>query len=751
MASTQLARGIWTGFAPTERPFGTPNGMDDNLRLIDDHIALYTLQPPVAPGTALPAKPVNGAGQIFTDGSYAVYNSGAWKTYPARGGLLASQANGGDLWFSTEKGGWLSPYQEAIRDITGPDGLSRIGFAQAGAGAVTRLSLDKMREGVSVMDFGAVGNGWADDSAAIQLAIDYLASVGGGRLLFPRGMVFGVGNSIYIKSNVHLIGDGLPKIRAIAPIVGPLICFASPVGGSSTTPNAVNDGGFEKDGTWTISDGWRIVAGAGRGGTRAAVCGPGGTGISYIDPNLAIVGVSVKTGEVWRLRVWYKTTADYNGTTGNGKLRLAAQDGGLVGSIPFTPGKTDYALAELIYTVPSSGVTALRLRCQADNTEGAVTVDDIELKQITDVQVTGLNPTSNASIECIDIDGSDLVTEKNFDPASGALKSALVYIWTKSTFNTIKNCKIHNANCDLVGSEDYADFTQVIGNEIYNLNVQSAATQWANMVCIDGPENATIEGNYIHDLNISTSYTAWGYGIRLHATDGAVVRNNKITTGYHNILVDGRKNLIEQNNLSGSTRSGIVLYYNEYKCLYNTVIGNFINCGNQPIHEDDTGKTGYVGWNLIIGNTAYNAKTNILANGQNTTVLANNIFKDAGVTQYQRADSDGTWTPAVVNTTNVSGAAATGCRYFRYGQLVQIMGTVTCTVTAAGSFEARLSAPTTGTFANEYDVAGQFTDSWSSWGRIYALTSSTYLRLNGHADSAGAKTLSFNATYFAGN
>jgi len=61
-------------------------------------------------------------------------------------------------------------------------GSNSVGFLQAGTGATARTSQDKMRDLVSVKDFGAVGDGVTDDTAAIQAAINT-----GKALFFPQG------------------------------------------------------------------------------------------------------------------------------------------------------------------------------------------------------------------------------------------------------------------------------------------------------------------------------------------------------------------------------------------------------------------------------------------------------------------------------------------------------------------------------------------------------------------------------------
>ena len=64
---------------------------------------------------------------------------------------------------------------------------SAITYNQGGTGAQDRTLTSKLQEFVSVKDFGAVGDGVTDDTAAIQAAIDAVVTAGGGKVFVPRG------------------------------------------------------------------------------------------------------------------------------------------------------------------------------------------------------------------------------------------------------------------------------------------------------------------------------------------------------------------------------------------------------------------------------------------------------------------------------------------------------------------------------------------------------------------------------------
>lgn len=77
-------------------------------------------------------------------------------------------------------------YSEAV--VVGIDAIN-VSFTPAGSGAVTTNVAAKLNEWLSVKDFGAIGDGVANDTAAITLAVSYMTSTG---------------NSVYVPPGTYL-------------------------------------------------------------------------------------------------------------------------------------------------------------------------------------------------------------------------------------------------------------------------------------------------------------------------------------------------------------------------------------------------------------------------------------------------------------------------------------------------------------------------------------------------------------------
>lgn len=108
----------------------------------------------------------------------------------------------------------LNALNEFKEGLASSSGSSLVGFIQSGVGAVHRSSQNKMRDHLCVKDFGAVGDGVVDDTAAIQAAI--VEAGGGGTLYFPRGVYLTSQTLNLAGKKMCLLGDGLNQtiIRA---------------------------------------------------------------------------------------------------------------------------------------------------------------------------------------------------------------------------------------------------------------------------------------------------------------------------------------------------------------------------------------------------------------------------------------------------------------------------------------------------------------------------------------------------------
>ncbi len=148
-------------------------------------------------------------GSLYWDTSIPgmrAYTGTAWTTLPAAtAGAVANTPSGGVTELEVQGAiNGLETRKAALADLAASSGASLVGFMPAGTGAVVTTVQSKLREGVSVLDFGAnTIPGTTDMTAAFNAAI----TASFGFVYVPAG-TYKITSSILLKTGIRLIGAG---------------------------------------------------------------------------------------------------------------------------------------------------------------------------------------------------------------------------------------------------------------------------------------------------------------------------------------------------------------------------------------------------------------------------------------------------------------------------------------------------------------------------------------------------------------
>lgn len=227
--------------------------------------------------------------------------------------------------------------------------------------------------------------------------------------------------------------------------------------------NVIPDPSFEA-GALTPTGVWSVDSTVARTGNKSWKC-VGGTTASQ----LLAVNVPVKPGETWRARAWRRSTADYDGTSNNGKLRLQAnaRAGGTNGVIPSSWGAGDgttWVLREIVYTVPSDGsILSVNLSVVNDHKNGILWIDDVELTNITEAKAA-----ADAAATALGVANTKITTYYNDNPpaATGLTTGDLwvdtndankLWRWSGSAWVVVRDTGIQAAADAAAAAQERAD------------------------------------------------------------------------------------------------------------------------------------------------------------------------------------------------------------------------------------------------------------------------------------------------------
>lgn len=156
--------------------------------------------------------------------------------------------------------------------------------------------------------------------------------------------------------------------------------------------NMVLNGGWQagRDVGWSYNNATLVVAtseGRSGGACLRADGWSGGARFASANGGGASGIIAVSPGKKYRYGCWYKTSADFNGSSNNSKLRLANQTDGLIGGATFfVAGKDQWTYLGAVYTIPdSTNITGLKLSVVTDHTAGSLWVDDVVLEEVTEL------------------------------------------------------------------------------------------------------------------------------------------------------------------------------------------------------------------------------------------------------------------------------------------------------------------------------------------------------------------------------
>jgi hypothetical protein len=224
----------------------------------------------------------------------------------------------------------------SFAEITGTLGSDRVTFLQAGTSAVTRTAQAKMRDEVNVKDFGAVGNGVANDTAAFSAAAAASAqnTVSSGTYLLNSNPT---ANMFVVQKGASFTGAG-----TLNTVTGKVLSY----GGAfrSLESNASFYAGI-----FGYLEQNAALSGYGTIGLHGFVRSAGGTG-GAAEANIAVAGcavhdLSASAGGVWALYGTAVRQSGVNGATHSLEIDIANM-GSTVALFPhamFSVGSTSCA------------------------------------------------------------------------------------------------------------------------------------------------------------------------------------------------------------------------------------------------------------------------------------------------------------------------------------------------------------------------------------------------------------------------
>jgi hypothetical protein len=604
-------------------------------------------------------------------------------------------------------------------------------------GAIERSVRAKLRERISVLDFGAVGDGATDNTAAFELA--FAAAVVDGKTLYiPAGtyMIHHIDETydgdLYVDADPGAVIKGFASYQHYAGTGAIMAVEIEDFDYWAAGINVViNDGSAQTPLTEGV--GYTRV---GNVVTTTGVVPIGQTlqissSESIITLRASPVGVDADSPTLsWRGGRFDSSNRGYAQSLPSGTaLNIKNWRAPLIDGVTFYSGET-WATTVGTGLGGDSGVTLVQ--CVG----GSVT--NCFFQGLADLGI--YNTGGNNDGVATDDGGAFFVRGCTFYRCSTGVKS------------------IRQARAAMiVGNEFYECMTGVLGGAVsgpigagYDHIITGNVFKRMARRCIDlreMPSGATIIGNRFIDWGRLPDGTVSSFGL----TQAAVA-----VTGCPRTLV--ADNHFEFRDWSGVDFIGVRVNTSSVVVITPTAVtvrGNTFIGVEQGIVESGGSQVGC----RYVENRMIDVTTPVTIEAADSVwhYINEDGTEVGGVGNVTGGAPDGTYTPTLTNTTNVAASTAYACQYARVGRTVTVSGKVDITCTASSAVtELRISLPIAAVFTDEGQAGGtanpgDVTGAGASGGRILALSSGAAnvvrLRYMAGTGATASRTWAFHFTY----
>jgi hypothetical protein len=589
------------------------------------------------------------------------------------------------------------------------------GITKRATGAELAKGLNEINGTVNVKDFGAVGDGVANDTAAIQAALSL-----GGSVYIPEGLY--IVDGLFVPSNTKVTGAGIDltiiKLSDTSPYFAHAITNSNNTGSSLTNTGNTNI---------TISD----MTVDGNGFRNPPVTSPGG--------GCAVILANVSHGLLRNIKAirGYQHCIDISSSNYE---NIVESDNYIGSSFDITLENcigVDPRIDDAITTHYSHNINIINPQCYTTGQYPLIWITQgLEIDDGS-YDVTVFGGFIRRFAKGLQIKGHPVNT-----PAYGVRVFGL----------TVEGCR---TNYDISDNNSiFDDGESIVISGCRSLQPENLVTQGTGSVPL---EHMRINGYYnvtVRDFHVEG--------------DGVTPVNNGITcaNGMRNSVFDSIlfKNIVLSSTVSfnglirfaSTTEDGNILNnISVIDCVANNVIylsnisrfteisniyGKFTLGGTQPA--------------LIRLAPAFKNSNNIrIRNVKQESGYAATIVSEDGSEQYaanQEIAFSGTYTPTITNGANVTASSSSVAHFFRVGGVVHVAGKVSVTPTASNqSTVIDMAPPIPSNFSTDSQLGGTASENASSnTARLYSNGSLKTMRMAFRANTSGSSLdFSFVATY----